>query len=388
MGSIERRNGMWRVRYRDPIGRNRSRTFQLKADGERFLREQRVDADRGQWIDPRGAELSLKAWSEEFLSLARGLAPTTQDTYRRDIDLYIVPRFGSYRIGRLPADEIEKWLLDEVDAGLATSSVHRHYRLLRRMLQVAVEKEKLLANPCDRVHPPRIVQREMTFLTWQQAITLAEAMKPRFSALIYLALDSGMRWSELAGLRRSKLDLNRGKVRVTEQLVRLDNGEWLRKEPKTTSSRRTISLSPFTTNVLASHVEQFSGTGPDALVFPNGAGNPLQPSSFLVHFFQPAQRAAGVKCRFHDLRHTSVALAIAEGAHPKAIQVRMGHSSISVTLDRYGHLFPELDEAIASSFDARLTEARAKVVPLTGEVGGRGRRQSERAERADLCDSA
>jgi integrase len=66
-----------------------------------------------------------------------------------------------------------------------------------------------------------------------------------------------------------------------------------------------------------------------------------------------------VRCRFHDLRHTSVALAIASGAHPKAIQVRMGHSTISVTLDRYGHLFPELDEAIAVAFDQRWTEARA-----------------------------
>jgi integrase len=67
-----------------------------------------------------------------------------------------------------------------------------------------------------------------------------------------------------------------------------------------------------------------------------------------------------VTCRFHDLRHTSVALAIAEGAHPKAIQTRMGHSSINVTLDRYGHLFPELDEAIATSFGARLEEARTE----------------------------
>ena len=67
-----------------------------------------------------------------------------------------------------------------------------------------------------------------------------------------------------------------------------------------------------------------------------------------------------MKCRFHDLRHTSVALAIAAGAHPKAIQVRMGHSSINVTLDRYGHLFPELDEAIATAFDREITEARRR----------------------------
>ncbi len=67
-----------------------------------------------------------------------------------------------------------------------------------------------------------------------------------------------------------------------------------------------------------------------------------------------------MSCRFHDLRHTSVALAIAEGAHPKAIQTRMGHSTINVTLDRYGHLFPELDEAIATSFGERLRVARSR----------------------------
>jgi site-specific recombinase XerC len=68
----------------------------------------------------------------------------------------VLPRFGSYRLGRLPADEIENWLNDEIAEGIAPSSVHRHYRTLRRVLQVAVEKQKLLANPCDRVQPLRV----------------------------------------------------------------------------------------------------------------------------------------------------------------------------------------------------------------------------------------
>ncbi|CAN5185076.1 hypothetical protein BH18ACT4_BH18ACT4_12110 [soil metagenome] len=93
-------------------------------------------------------------------------------------------------------------------------------------------------------------------------------------------------------------------------------------------------------------------------MFTNQAGNPLISSSFWQHYFRPALQTAGITCRFHDLRHTSVALAIAEGAHPKAIQTRMGHSSINVTLDRYGHLLPELDEAIATGFGERLAAAR------------------------------
>ncbi|MGH9055329.1 MAG: excisionase family DNA-binding protein [Acidimicrobiales bacterium] len=89
-------------------------------------------------------------------------------TYRRDLDKYVLPRFGAYRIGRLPADEIENWLNGEVAAGIAPSAVHRHYRTLRRMLQVAVEKQKLPANPCNRVHPPRVPKRDMAFLSWDE----------------------------------------------------------------------------------------------------------------------------------------------------------------------------------------------------------------------------
>jgi integrase len=119
-------------------------------------------------------------------------------------------------------------------------------------------------------------------------------------------------------------------------------------------------LSPFTTNVLSSHIDIYCRPGLDSLVFTNGAGNPLTASSFLQNHFSKAQSAAGVSCRFHDLRHTSVALAIAAGAHPKAIQSRMGHSSINVTPDRYGHLFPELDDAIAESFSTSFDEALAR----------------------------
>jgi site-specific recombinase XerC len=114
----------------------------------------------------------LSVWADTFLSLSRRLAPTTQETYRRDLERYILPRFGSYRLGRLPADEIEQWLNDEVAAGIAASSVHRHYRTLRRMLAVAVEKQKIVYNACDRVDPSRVPRREMTFLNWDQSVRL------------------------------------------------------------------------------------------------------------------------------------------------------------------------------------------------------------------------
>jgi integrase len=174
-----------------------------------------TDMARGSWIDPRHSDVPLATWAEELLSLARRLSPSTQETYRRDLTKYVLPALGAYRLGVIPPDQIENWLNDELEAGIAASSVHRHYRTLRRVLQVAVDKQKILANPCDRVEPPRVPKREMVFLDWTQAVDLAEAHSDRYRALIYLAVDSGMRWSELIGLRRSKLDLRLRKVRVT-----------------------------------------------------------------------------------------------------------------------------------------------------------------------------
>ena len=110
-------------------------------------------------------------------------------------------------------------------------------------------------------------------------------------------------------------------------------------------------------DVLAAHVQRHGAPGRDVLVFPNNAGNPIAESSFYNQHFKRALQACGLSCRFHDLRDTSVALAIAGGAHPKAIQARMGHASITVTLDRYGHLLPNLDEQIAAHFDEQMRAA-------------------------------
>ncbi len=169
---------------------------------------------------------------------------------------------------------------------------------------------------------------------------------------------------------------------MTEQLVQLEDRSFLRKEPKTAAGVRSITISPFTASLLAAHLESFAQPGQDVLVFANAAGNPLSASSFLTHHFSKAQVAAGVSCRFHDLRHTSVALAIAAGAHPKAIQARMGHSSINVTLDRYGHLFPELDEAIAEAFGHSLDEATA---PLASRCERRLRRSLMQRRAVPKC---
>jgi integrase len=142
--------------------------------------------------------------------------------------------------------------------------VHRHYRTLRRVLQTAVE------------------------------MGLAEAHSDRYRTLIYVAIDTGMRWSELVGLRRRSVDVARRTIRVVEQLVQLDDGSRVRRQPKTDSGTRTVTISGAVAAILADHLEHFVTPEPDALVFTNGAGQPLSHSSFQTHHFRKAQLAAGV----------------------------------------------------------------------------------------------
>jgi Phage integrase, N-terminal SAM-like domain len=110
LGYIEKQRGKYRARYPDPLGLVTSTAFAGKADAQRFLMEMEVDKSRGDWIDPRNADMPLAQGSEEFLALVRRLSPRTRQTYRRDLTRYVLPRLGAYRLGRIPPDEIENWL--------------------------------------------------------------------------------------------------------------------------------------------------------------------------------------------------------------------------------------------------------------------------------------
>jgi integrase len=286
VGFIEKRSGGYRARHRDPLRRLTSKTFHRKADAERWVREMEVNLQRGEWLYLRSGQVPLPQWAEDFLSLARRLSPTTQVTYRRDLSRYILPRFGAAQPhpsrrdrelaqrGGGSRQRPEFGALPPPDAATNAAGGGRE-------AEDPVE-------PCDRVQPPRVPKREMVFLSWDQAVDLAEAHHERYRGLIYLAVYSGMRWSELVGLRRARLDVRTRKVRVTEQLIRLEAGRWQRKEPKTPAPVRSITISEVTADILADHFERFGGKDPDGLVFPDRAGNPIISSSFWANYFSPA----------------------------------------------------------------------------------------------------
>ena len=223
MAHIEKQRGKYRARFTTRSAGSSHAPSPARPTPSASCARSMPTVSAGLWVDPRDAEMPLAEWAEEFLLLCRRLSPTTQETYRRDLDRYVLPRFGSYRLGRLPADEIENWLNDEIAAG---------YRAvlgpppLPDAAPHAAGRRREAEDPRQPVRPGRpaaCAEAGDGVPDWEQAIQLAEAHPERYRALIYLAVDSGMRWSELIGLRRGKVDLRRRKVRVTEQLVRLED---------------------------------------------------------------------------------------------------------------------------------------------------------------------
>lgn len=352
--SVEKtKAGTYRARWRDDTGKQRAKSFARKVDAARFLDEARASIARGTYIAPTAGVMTVREWAGDWLAASRNLGTGGLETYQRDLDRHILPALGALALRRLTPDAIDAFLTAElVDKGLAPSTVHRHYRTLNRMCAIAVKRTKLAVNPCEHVQPPSIPKAEMRFLTAEQVEALADAMRDRYRAWVLVAAWGGLRWSETVGLRREMVDGSR--LRISEQQIRRKSGEWDTRATKTAAGVRTVVLPSSVAVELGAHMEQFAGAGPRGLVFPNREGSPLSHSSFTGNVFKPALMRAGIDraTRIHDLRHTAVALAVATGAHPKVIQVRMGHASISVTLDRYGHLFPESDGGLADDLDA------------------------------------
>ena len=275
MGSFSRTpQGRWRARYRDPAGRSRSRTFDTKLEARRFLDATNADMHRGQWVDPAAGRLTLAEWAATYLATVTNLRPTTFATYQRDLDRYVLPHFGHLPLARIRPLDIRTWLADELATGIAPTSVHRHFCTLRRLLRVAVETDLLVKSPCAGIKAPPVEPQEMRFLTATDVHRLAEEMHPHFRILVYTAAYAGLRWGELIGLKRARVEPVARTLTVLEQLFEV-KGAFLWQPPKTRAGRRRITIPAFLADMLAEQLAHRAGPAPAALCSPTRPGTRL-----------------------------------------------------------------------------------------------------------------
>jgi integrase len=276
--------------------------------------------------------------------------------------VHLLPAFGELPLGAIEPIHVQRWV-GELARRRAPATVAIAYQMLARIMESAVESNYLSRSPCRSVKLPRVEKSETRFLEAPELERLAGVMPERYRALVLLTGYTGLRWGEAAGLKRQRLNLLRSTLTVAEILTEV-RGHVAFGEPKTNASRRALALPGFLVAELQRHLEAHA-THPE-LVFAGRDGGALRRNNFRRRAWVPAVEQAGLSpFRFHDLRHTAAGLMVASNVHPKVMQTRLGHSSISVTLDTYGHLLPNLDEEVADSLEA----AHLVAVKLIAEGG-------------------
>lgn len=361
-------SGRYRARYRDASRRERSRTFDRKVDADRFLIGVEADLLRGEWVDPRDSAVTVADWCATWLATKADLRPTSLARVQATLEHQVVPRFGDLPLRAVTNADVRAWIAQMTAAGRSPSTVRKAYNALHAALLAAVADRRLPYDPAAGVPLPPEQHGEQRFLTAAEVTELADAIAPRYRALVLVAAYGGLRFGELAGLRRRRVDVLRCRVEVAETLVDL-KGRLSFGPPKTRNGRRTVPLPRGVGRDLDAHMARHTATGADALVFTSAPGQPLRRSGFRRDWWQPATRAAGLDAlRVHDLRHTFVSLWVDAGANVKEVSVRAGHSSVAFTLDRYGHLYEDRGDDLADRLDALLAAARPAPTAAVVEV--------------------
>lgn len=221
-------------------------------------------------------------------------------------------------------------------------------------------------NPADAVTSPRPSRPEIRVLGAEDVDQLLEAAAPTsLYALLYLALSTGARQGELLALRWEDVDLERGTMHIARTIQRSPGQGVSYRPPKTHRSSRAVSLSPEVVALLREHrraqAEHRLKMGPAyknrGLIFASSTGAPMDAGNLRRTFARLVRDVGLPHLRFHDLRHTAATLMLRAGVHPKVVSERLGHATVSVTLDTYSHVLPDLQRDAAQALDGVLGPA-------------------------------
>ncbi len=377
-GAIDRRyNGRYRARYEGPDGRWHAKTFVRKADAQRWLADQLSRINHGMWIDPAAGLVTFSDQAERWLAGKTRINDKTREGYRSLLRSRILPTFGPVRLAAIDRSMVGSWVQAMTREGLSSSRIRQAHQCLSAILEQAVDDGLLGRNPAKRTELPRASQPEHRFLTAEQVARLAEAMPTRQHAtMVYVLAYGGLRWGEMAALRRGRVDVLRRRLQVAESLAEISGR--LVFGPTKTHQTRTVHLPPFVANMLGRHLEDVDDDR-DALVFTAPQGGPLRYVNTRRRVWNPARARAGddlADVTPHDLRHTCASLMRAAGADVKAIQQQLGHRDATVTLNTYTHLFEGDLAAVMERLDdpsagktrpKRVQNASNPVVPLPAD---------------------
>jgi len=359
MAHVEKRaDRSYRARYRAPDGRERSRTFATKRDAEAWLTTTEHAKLSQEWVDPALGKQRFAGYADAWLATKADVAASTLQNVQGRLRKHATPYFGAMAIANVRPTHARAYVALLVARGLAPSTVKGIVLTTAQVFAAAVEDRMIARNPFMSVPLPRARHtEEMRFLDAGQVNVLAAAMTDaRYRAGIYLAAYGGLRAGELWALHVDRVNVLARTVDIVESMSEAGG---LHVGPTKTGKRRTVTVPRFMAQMLGEHIGRYPS--PDGFVFTAAEGGPVGHRNFKRRHYGPAVARADVPegLRFHDLRHTCAALLVANGQHLEEVKDYLGHSSIRVTSDRYGHLFPKARAKLADALESTYREAQA-----------------------------
>lgn len=370
-GKVTQRGDSWSVIVdlpRDPATGERRRkriTAATKQEAERQAIQVLAEIASGGFAEADANKITVEQYLTRWLeSVNQTMRPASARRYSDLMRLHVMPYIGRVRLGKLTALDVQTlYARRKAEAGLSSTTLSNIHVVLHRALKQAVRWKLLTYNVTEQVDPPRkLIPACKTWTQEQAAAFLGVADQDEWAALWRLALFTGMRRGELLALRWEEVDLTRKVLSVTSTLSRGRGGVYEFGQPKSAAGRRSIAISDSVVKSLQKHKARQAETRlrvgalytDMGMVFATQEGKPVHPNSLALRFNRLIAQAKVPKIRFHDLRHTAATLMLANNVHPKIVQERLGHSDISMTLNRYSHVTMDMQRQAADVLDAAM----------------------------------
>ncbi|MXG27231.1 tyrosine-type recombinase/integrase [Streptomyces sp. YIM 132580] len=324
-----------------------------------WLSQVEADLTRGNWQDPDAGAVNFKEYALQWVD-ERGLSATTDELYRRLLRLHVLPTFEDLDLDEITAPRVRTWRTERLSSTGAATTVAKSYRLLKAIMETAVDDELIRRNPCRIKGAGKESSAERQIATVAQVDALANALGPRWRLMVFLGAYGPMRPEEQAELRRRDVDLGQMTIRVRMAAPELTTGRRALGDTKSEAGKRVVVLPAFLRTDLRRHLDWYAENGPDGLLFVGEKGKPFRRSTF-GRKWRKARVAVGMPdgFRFYDLRHTGHTLATRSGATLKDTMVRAGQSSEKAAMI-YQHSDLERQQEVAGGLDDLVRAARAQ----------------------------
>jgi integrase len=340
----------------DGLGRpiRRFVTAKTRSEVAQKLKQLLRQFDDGLTVPDAGLKLEalFERWFEDVLR--HQVAPSTFSNYRAVTVKHIVPALGKKKISALMVTDVDRLLSSKIDSGLSTSTVRRIRAVLSQCLDQGIRWGVVSRNVASHSRAPRETRKEGRTLSPEQAKQFLAYLKGhRNEALYAVMLSTGLRRGEALGLMWKDLDRDSGVLQIRRQLKR-EGGTLVTADTKTSRSRRSVNLPPPMLKALLWH-ERRQETERTALgtswintgfIFTSAVGTPIDPRNFYREFTKICRDAGMGDWHPHELRHSAASLMLAQGVKLQVVSQVLGHASIRMTADVYGHILdPDRQEA-------------------------------------------